>query len=91
MAQSITVHAMLGAATLIIAISRAAALLPIVSILCAASSTSRRVCSMAIRASAMRCCVSVCSAIGRPNADRDKLRLHMISNARSAMPINRMQ
>jgi DNA-binding transcriptional LysR family regulator len=70
MAQSITWHAMLGAATLIIAISLAAALLPTVSIICAALSTRKRAWSMSMRASAMRSRVTPCSATGgrRPRA-----------------------
>ena len=49
---------MFGAATLIIAISARAALLPTVSIMCAALSVSRRACSIMMRASAMRSCVT---------------------------------
>ena len=86
-----TRSAMFGAATLIIAISFRAALLPTVSIMYAAFSTSRRACSMPMRASAMRSSVTVCSAIGLPKATRRLTRRHMASRARSATPITRMQ
>jgi hypothetical protein len=90
-AQSITLSAMLGAATLIIAISLRATLLPTVSIMYAAFSTSSRACSMPMRDSAMRSRVTVCSAIGLPNATRRLTRRHMASSARSATPMTRMQ
>ena len=91
MAQSITCNAMFGAATLIIAISARAALLPTVSIMCAALSVSSRACSMRIRASAMRSNVTVRSDTGLPNAVRDLARTHIFSSARSAWPMSRMQ
>ena len=54
---------MLGAATLIMAISSWAALLPTLSIMSAALRQSRRVISMSVRASAMRCSQTDCSAM----------------------------
>ena len=91
MAQSRTWQAMSGAATLIIAISLAAALLPTVSIIEAALRTRRRVWSIRMRASAMRSSVTVCSAIGFPKATRFDVRRHIFSSARSATPMSRMQ
>ena len=61
---------MFGAATLIIAISLCAALLPTVSIIHAACSTSSRAWSISMRDSAMRSRVTPCSASGLPNATR---------------------
>ena len=61
---------MFGATTLIIAISARAALLPTVSIMCAAFSVSSRACSISMRDSAIRSRVTPCSAIGLPNATR---------------------
>jgi hypothetical protein len=90
-AQSTTWHAMFGAAILIIAISRRASLLPTVSIIAAVFSVSRRVCSIMMRASAIRSSVTVCSDTGLPNATRCCVRRHIISSARSARPIRRMQ
>src|SRR5690606_32653164 len=77
-AQSSTFSAMLGAATLIIAISRRATLLPTVSIMYAAFSTSSRACSIMMRASAMRSRVTPCSASVLPNGARTRARLHII-------------
>ena len=68
-AQSITWQAMFGAATLIIAISLRAALLPTVSIFHAACSTSRRAWSIRMRALAMRSCVTVWSATALAEGD----------------------
>ena len=82
---------MFGAATLIIAISARAALLPTVSIMCAAFSVSSRHWSIAMRDSAMRSRVTPWSAIGLPNATRDFVRLHISSSMRSDRPISRMQ
>ena len=82
---------MFGAATLIIAISARAALLPTVSIMCAAFSVSSRACSIMMRDSAMRSRVTVCSAIGLPKATRARARMHIFSSVRSASPIRRMQ
>ena len=57
-----TRQAMLGAATLIIAISARAALLPCWSIIQAAFKVRSRACSIMIRASAIRSCVTVVAA-----------------------------
>ncbi len=91
MAQSITWQAMLGASTLIMAISFCATLLPTVSIFQAAFSTMKRAESIMMRASAMRSRVTPCSAIVRPKATRCVARLHIFSSARSAWPMRRMQ
>ena len=91
MAQSMTWQAMLGATTLIMAISLRATLLPAMSISQAALSVSRRAMSMRQRASAMRSCVTVCWATLLPKAMRELARLHISSSARSARPIRRMQ
>src|SRR5882762_4198785 len=55
MALSMILSAMLGAATLIMAISSCADLLPTLSIMSAAFRQSRRFISISVRASAMRC------------------------------------
>eukprot|EP01137_Pigoraptor_chileana_P010535 Opistho-2@60338 len=91
MARSITRDAMAGAATLIIAISALAALLPTVSISSAARRVRRRACSMSRRDAAMSAMMVPCSASGLPNAVRLSTRWHMSSRARSAWPISRMQ
>src|SRR2546428_184071 len=91
MARSITPSVMLGTATLISAIAWRAALLPTVSIMCAAWSTSRRAWSISIRDCAMRSSVMSLSASGLPKATRFIARLHISSSARSATPIWRMQ
>jgi hypothetical protein len=70
MAQSITWQAMVGATTLIMAISVRATLLPATSIIQAALSVSRRAMSILQRASAMRSCVTVCWATVLPKATR---------------------
>ena len=62
-ASSMTLSAMRGAATLIMAISSCAALLPALSIMSAAFRQSSRVISMSMRASAMRCSQTECSAM----------------------------
>ena len=82
---------MLGATTLIIAISERASLLPTVSILYAALSVSRRAWSIMQRDSAMRSCQIDCSDSGLPNATRSDSRSIIDSSARSAAPIERMQ
>jgi len=82
---------MVGATTLIIAISFCAALLPATSIFHAACSTRNRAWSIFSRASAMRSRQTPCSASGRPNAMRLSARLHIFSSVRSAAPIRRMQ
>ncbi|MCY1380523.1 hypothetical protein D9M69_683530 [compost metagenome] len=82
---------MLGATTLIIAISALATLLPTVSIMYAALSVSRRAISMRQRASAMRSCQTDWAEIGLPKATRLLSRLHISSSARSAAPMERMQ
>ena len=78
---------MLGATTLIIAISDLAALLPATSIIHAAFSVQRRAMSIRQRDSAMRSRVTPCSAIVRPKATREVARLHIISSERSPRPI----
>ncbi|MCY1245855.1 hypothetical protein D9M72_590360 [compost metagenome] len=86
-----TLHAMAGAATLIIAMRLFAALFPTLSIICAASSASSRAWSIRILDSAIRSDQTSCSMIGFPNATRDRPRLHIVSSARSAKPMRRMQ
>jgi hypothetical protein len=83
-----TRQAMLGAATLIIAISARASLLPWVSIIQAAFRVNSRACSIMIRASAIRSCVTVCCAIRAPQAMRLAVRRHIRSSVRSASPIS---
>jgi hypothetical protein len=73
------------------AISFWAPLIPTVSIIHAAFSTRRRAMSISHRASAMRSCQTDCSATGLPNATRALSRATIISKARSAAPIERMQ
>ena len=91
MAQSMMSQAILGATTLIMAISLRADLLPAVSIIQAALRVSRRAMSILQRASAIRSCVTPCADTSLPNAVRlDALR-HINSKARSAKPIRRMQ
>ena len=82
---------MLGATTLIIAISARATLLPTVSIMCAAFRVSRRVCSISIRELAIASITTPWSASGLPNAIRDFARAHIASSDRSASPMSRMQ
>ena len=82
---------MLGATTLIMAISARAALLPTLSIMSAAFSVSRRACSISILESAISARIVPCSAIGLPKATRELTRRHMASSDRSATPISRMQ
>ena len=83
--------AMLGAATLIMAISACAVLLPTLSIMSAALRHSRRFISMSVRASAMRCSHTECSMIFLPKAVRDDSRFTIFSSASSATPMVRMQ
>ena len=83
--------AMFGPATLIIAISACAPLLPTLSIMSAAFRQSKRHISMSIRAVATRCSQTECSEIRLPNATRDVSRLTIFSSATSATPIVRMQ
>src|ERR1700688_1626937 len=64
-------NAMLGAATLIMAISSCADLLPTLSIMSAAFRHSRRFISISVRASAMRCSQIEYSTIFLPNEERD--------------------
>ena len=75
MAQSITCNAMLGAATLIMAISCFATLLPAVSIFHAAFNVRKRAWSIMMRASAIRSRVTPWSAIGLWKATRLSARL----------------
>ena len=91
MAQSMTCSAMLGATTLIIAISAFAVLLPATSMIHAAFKVNKRAMSILQRASAIRSRVTPCSATVRPKATRDDARLHMSSSERSARPMRRMQ
>jgi hypothetical protein len=89
--QSTTLHETFGATTLIIAISARAALLPATSIIFAAFSVSSRAWSIMQRLSAMRSCQIDCSDRGLPNAVRATSRSIIISSARSAAPMDRMQ
>ena len=91
MARSSTRSVAFGATTLIMAISARAALLPTVSIMCAAFRVRSRACSISIRESAIHSWITPCSASGLPNATRLLTRLHISSSARSATPIERMQ
>ena len=81
----------LAATTLIIEISRRASRLPRVSISQAALSVSRRACSVSIRLLAMKSWTNCFSESGPPNASRSFARRHIISIARSQVPIARMQ
>src|SRR5579885_1976488 len=90
-ARSMTRSARLGATTLIIAISARAALLPARSIVYAALKVNSRACSISIREFAISVRMTPCSASGLPNATRDFTLRHIISSARSATPISRMQ
>ena len=80
-----------AATTLIIEISRRASRLPSVSILQAAFSVSRRACSVSIRLLATKSWTNCLSASLPPNASRSLARWHIISIARSQVPIARMQ
>ena len=86
-----TLSAMFGATTLIIAISARALLLPTVSIMWAVFSVSRRACSISMRELAICSITTPCSASGRPKATRVLARLHIASSERSANPISRIQ
>ena len=77
---------MLGTATLIIAISAFATLLPTVSMARAALRVRRRACSIMIRASAIRSCVTVCSDTRLPKATRLDARRHILSSVRIGKP-----
>src|SRR5450830_402530 len=81
MAQSMTWQAMLGATTLIMAISVLATLLPATSIIQAALRVSRRAMSILQRASAMRSCVTVCCATVLPKAVRAEAAAHQFKRA----------
>ena len=83
--------AILGAATLIMAISSCAVLLPTLSIMSAAFRHNSRVISMSVRASPMRCSQIECSMIFLPNAVRDDRRFTIFCSASSALPMVRMQ
>ena len=83
--------AMLGACTLIIAISSWAALLPALSIMSAALRQRSRVISMSMRARAIRSSHTLWSDTRLPKATRDWSRLAIASIASSATPIVRMQ
>ena len=76
---------------MIIEISWRAARLPSVSIFQAAWSTISRAASISIRDLAMKSWTNCFSASLPPNASRSWARRHIISNARSAEPIARMQ
>ena len=80
-----------AATTLIIEISRRASRLPCVSIFHAAIRVSRRACSTSMRDLAMKSWTNCLSASLPPNASRVFARRHIISIARSAVPIARMQ
>ena len=90
MARSITHVATAGAATLIAETSTRAPRLPTVSISQAVLSTSRRTCSILTRASEIQWRTTPWSMIGLPNVDREAVRRHSSSSARSAIPIARM-
>src|SRR3979490_2836592 len=77
MARSRTRSAMLGATTLIMAISARAALLPTLSIMSAAFNVSRRAWSISIRESAISARIVPWSAMGPPKATRDPPPRHM--------------
>ena len=79
-----------GAATLIADTSIRAPRLPTVSISHAVLSTSRRTCSIRTRASEIQRWTTPWSMIGLPNVDRSATRRHIISSARSAIPIARI-
>ena len=81
----------LAATTLIIEISRRASFLPYVSIFQAARRVSRRACSVSIRDLAMKSWTNCFSASFEPNASREFARAHIISIARSQLPMARMQ
>ena len=91
MASSMMRSAMIGAATLIIAISPCAALFPARSIMSAALRQRSRVISMSMRALATRSSHTDCSAMVLPNAVRDISRFTIASSASSAAPMVRMQ
>jgi hypothetical protein len=91
MAQSTIWHDMFGATTLIIAISARAALLPATSIRCAALKVSSLAWSIMHRESAIRSCQTDCVDNALPKAVLDCRRSHIISSARSAAPMERMQ
>ena len=73
------------------AISARAALLPTVSIMYAAFKVSKRACSISMRELAISAMIDPCSANFFPKATRLSTRLHIVSSARSATPIARMQ
>ena len=91
MPRSITQVAISGTATLIAEISIRAPLAPTVSMSQAALSTMRRACSILMRLSAIQFWTTPCSASVLPKATRCVARSHMTSNARSAIPMRRMQ
>src|SRR5204862_437549 len=82
--------AMRGAAILIIAISARAALLPTVSIMCAALRQSSRAISISHRARAIRSSHTECSAIDLPKAWRSTSRQHIFSSATSIVAMLRI-
>ena len=88
-ARSITQVAVFAATTLIAEISIRAPRLPTVSISQAVFSTSRRACSISIRASAIHWRITPWSMIGLPKATRDACAT-IIDSARSARPIARI-
>ena len=90
-ARSMIFRATLGVATLIAAISVRACWFPTVSISHAVLSTSRRIISSSIRASAIQSRMLALCETGLPNVSRSSARVHMSSSARSAAPIARMQ
>ncbi len=90
-ARSSTSITMLAATTLIAEICWRAARLPSVSIFQAAKRVSRRAWSISIREAAIASWTNCLSASGPPKATRSLARRHIISSARSAVPIARMQ
>jgi len=91
MASSITWQAIAGTTALMPAMPVAACRAPTRSISHAVRSTSRRAWSTASRDREIDSRTTPCAASGLPNAVRLAARRTMVSMARSAMPISRMQ
>mmetsp|Transcript_25164 Transcript_25164/g.100161 ORF Transcript_25164/g.100161 Transcript_25164/m.100161 type:complete len:358 (+) Transcript_25164:526-1599(+) len=91
MSESRTRQAICGTATLIMAISFRAALLPSSSMRRAQWWTRSRAASMSMRALARSAATVPCAASGLPKATRETTRRLVSSNARSHAPMARMQ
>ncbi len=91
MARSSTQVATRGATTLMAAISMRALRTPTVSMSQAVLRTRSRACSIIRRASATQSWKTPCSATVLPNATLPLARELIISKARSAIPMRRMQ